>query len=224
MKLRLLIAVTDLDYSNHLSNVLTKSYGNDFELAMCSTSASLEDILQKRAFDIALFSSDLAGARTTGRVKLPVILYGDETTPVEGENSAQMIRKYQRISSLVSTVLELYAKMDGSGRGISSSMGHVTVVWSLYGGCGKTTVALAYATCQCLKGKKATYLDLEPFSSTEYFFGEDARSMSVVFENLETNVELMLKSIEKQDESSGVFYYGGPNNYDDINACFRSYR
>lgn len=217
MKIQLLVAISDMDYASHFARVLAKAHGDLFEVALCTSVQKLDAMLENHLFDAALFSVDIGEACSLDHIRMPLLLQGEETLS-ETVKSIGVVRKYQRISSIVSDILEQYAKIDSGSHGAAAGKAQVTVVWSPYGGCGKTTVALAYAACQSVKGAKTTYLDLEPFSSTEIFFSEAGKSISTVFEKMEGNVELLLRSIEKQDTGSGIYYFSRPNNYDDINV------
>jgi MinD-like ATPase involved in chromosome partitioning or flagellar assembly len=93
----------------------------------------------------------------------------------------------------------------------------ITAVWSPAGGTGKTTIALALAAHRVSAGKQAVYLNLENFFSTAAYFPESGKSISRVFEKLEANVQMFLQGIRQQDSGSGIAYFCGPENYDDMN-------
>lgn len=215
MKIQLLIAVSERDYAEHLAKILASAYGDVFDVALCTSSDTLSGLLGSRRYDVGLFSPDTAPGVSPDRVRVPLLL-GELAG--DGDGAMPAIAKYRRVSAIVSDILELYAKTQGAGAGGSGSAAPITVVWSPYGGCGKTTVALAYAASRVLRGEKATYLDLEPFSSTEAFFPESGKSISTVFERLDASVELLVKSIEKRDSGSGICYFSRPDNYDDMNV------
>jgi len=141
---------------------------------------------------------------------------------VVGDNQLKKIRKYQRISSIVGNVLENYAEIDKNTSGFGTNKARIIAVWSPSGGSGKTTVALAYSANKISSGKQLIYLNLENFSSTSAYFQENGKSISKVFEKLETNVHMFLTGISQHDLGSGITYFCGPDNYDDINILTAS--
>lgn len=214
MKIHLLIADGDRDYTEHLSQVLLERYGDLFEVSACSGAEQLAELLFCGAYDAALLSPALAeGAALTG-VRVPLLLWdGAFTGWKEGTDG---LRKYQRISSIVGDVLERCAEFTNFGMVPNCARARITAVWSPAGGVGKTTAALAYAAQKVSKGRRTVYLDLEPFSSTAAFFREDGKSISSVFEKLDTRAELVLQSIRQEDSGSGIYYFCKPDNYEDI--------
>ena len=214
MRIKLLIATTDNDYAEHLSNILSEKYMDTFEVTVCSSAERLQPLLAGSRFDAALLEPGLAASVSLSAVSLPLLLI-DESGMVP-DSEAKSIRKYQRISSLAGTVLEHYAEISQGISGLHSGRARITAVWSPAGGTGKTSVALAYATHQASRGKQALYLSLENFSSTSVYFPEGGKSISKAFEKLESNLPMLLAGIRQQDSGSGVFYFCGPENYDDI--------
>lgn len=215
MRIQLLIADSDQDYTNHLSQVLVEKYADVFEVSACSGARQLEELLDHRGYDVALLSPSLAVEADLNRIQLPLLLWdGAVSGHREGMGS---LRKYQRISSIAGDVLERCAEVPsiGSNHG-AAARARLTVTWSPAGGVGKTTAALAYAAQQVSKGKRTVYLDLEPFSSVPAFFSEGGKSISTVFEKLDERAELTLQSIRQEDVGSGILYFRRPDNYEDI--------
>lgn len=216
MKIHLLIADADNDYVEHLSNVLTENYADMFEVSVCSSQKSIIEFLGRRKVDIVLLDPEFVPDIKTDDMKLALLLW-DGSSSLDTESlELRHIRKYQRISVLVSLILEQYAEFSEGGCLAEDQRGTVTVVWSPVGGSGKTTVALAYGAQRVSEGKRVVYLNLEPFSSTPVYFPETGKSISTVFENLDSNVGLLLQSIRQTDAGSGLLYFCRPNNYDDI--------
>lgn len=215
MKIKLLIASGDSDYAEHLSRVLADKYADAFEVSVCTTAERLRELLAAGKFDAALLEPDLMDSVHADAVRLPFVL-GNESA-AGNYSGIKSIRKHQRISSITGTVLENYAELGSNAGGLGTGRAHITAVWSPCGGVGKTSVALAYAARKVAGGKKATYLNLENFSSVPAFFPEKGKSISTVFEKLETDVPMLLMGIRQQDSGSGITYFCGPDNYDDMN-------
>ena len=219
MRIKLLIATGDADYAEHLSNMLSERHGDDFEVGVYTSAAGLRDFMAANPYDAALLESDFLSAAPLNAVRLPLLLVG-ETGAVAGEgtDAVRKILKYQRISSLAGKIMEYYAEVSAGLSGFGGRRARVTAVWSPAGGAGKTTVALAYAASRVSAGKQAVYLSLENFSSTAAYFPETGPSISRLFEKLEANAQMFQKGIRQLDAGTGVAYFCGPDNYDDLNV------
>lgn len=217
MKIQLLIAISESDYAEHLSRVLTEKGADIFEISVCSARELLEELLSKRRFDVALIDSETAGVTDLSAVRLPLLVWDGTEKLGEKAQGFSRIQKYQRISAISSTVVQQYAAVCGPQEGFGTGRAAITAVWSPTGGSGKTAVALACAAQKAAGGKRAVYLDLEPFSATPAYFKEPGKSISTVFEKLDGDAALLFQGIRQEDSGSGICYFGRPQNYDDIN-------
>ena len=218
MKIQLLIAIVDGEYREHLSRVLRDKYSDAFEISICSNLELVRGLLGKKHYDVAILDPEMAeDATLRSAVQMPVLLWDGST--VLGRQSAGLkrIRKYQKISGIVSEMLELYAEVAGMGAGYGNR-GSITVAWSPVGGCGKTTVALAYAAQRVAEGRKVVYLDMQNFSGSSAYFPQTGKSISSVFGKMDSNVAMLFQSIRLQDGDTGIYYFCQPENYDDINV------
>ena len=215
MKIRLLIATADKDYTDHLSRTISKRYADTLELIVCSSAQRLEDLTAAGRYDAALIEPAFIPAVKPGSVQVPFVLIDGTERGVDLGEQKRM-RKYQRISSMVGLIMESCAEASQGAGGSGAYKAQITVVWSPAGGAGKTTVALAYAASKASSGKTVVYLNLENFSSTSVYFPESGRSISKALEKLESNLQLFLLGIRQQDSGSGIMYFCGPENYDDI--------
>jgi len=216
MKIQLLIAIVDGEYREHLSRVLRDKYSDAFEISICSNLELVRGLLGKKHYDVAILDPEMAeDATLRSAVQMPVLLW--DGSAVLGRQSAGLkrIRKYQKISGIVSEMLELYAEVAGMGAGYGNR-GSITVVWSPVGGCGKTTVALAYAAQRVAEGRKVVYLDMQNFSGSSAYFPQTGKSISSVFGKMDSNVAMLFQSIRLQDGDTGIYYFCQPENYDDI--------
>ena len=215
MKIRLLIAAAENGYAEHLSGVLTEKYAEIFEVGVCSSPDRLKDSLLAGRYDVALTEPEFVTAIDPDSVTLPLLLA--DGSDIAGDIGLKKIKKYQRISSIAGNILEIYAETGKKANGCGVKKARVTVSWSPSGGAGKTAAALAVSANRALSGKQAVYLNLENFASTPLYFQEKGKSISKVFEKLESNVSMFLTGIRQKDEDSGIFYFRGPENYEDIN-------
>lgn len=216
MRIRILIAAEDADYLDRLARVVTDKYADLFEVNVCSSKENLRQVQQKGNADIALIGAEFMDCIDFGRVRMPILMWDGEVDVSQADEKLKLVKKYQRISSIVSKVLEYYSVLPKAALMVEGGA-PITVVWSPAGGCGKTTVALAYAAQKAAAGKKVVYLDFEPFSSGDVYFSGTGKSISCVFERLDTNLELLLQSVQMQDPGSGIYYFSKPDNYDDMN-------
>ena len=216
MKIQLLIASGDQDYVDHLCGVLADKYADVFEVRVYSSSAHLRSF-QSRGYDVAIVDMSFSLEDIVLPVRLMLQLWDGNAHEFTDDEITGKVKKYQRISSLVENILEQFAGIS-TGAGVTSGeRAQIVVSWSPAGGVGKTTVALAFATRRVADGKQTTYLDLEPFASTQVVFSHGGKSISNAFGRLDQNIEILLRGIRQEDSGSGVAYYVPPENYDDMN-------
>ena len=220
MKISLLIATSDDDYTEHLSNLLSDKYKDTFFVSVCSSSQSLTDLLLVSDFDAALLETQLIRDTDISPIKMPLLLWDESDSGSAAQKNHTIIRKYQRVSAIASSILEYYASFSAGEGAPDAGKASITAVWSPCGGVGKTTVALANAIKASLSGKKALYLNMEHFSSSPAYFNDSGRSISSVFEMLERNednLKMLIQAILRQDPNTGVSYFCHPENFDDMN-------
>ena len=218
MKTQLLIATGDCDYAGHLSGILAENHADTFDVSVCSTAEHLRELLESRRFDVALLEYSMTEGMDLQSIRLPLLLWSEDENAQDTAEEFKKVAKYQRVSLMVSNVLELYSKVLTNRRGSGTKRARITAVWSPMGGVGKTTAALAYCKAKVLDGKQALYLNLEPFSSVLTYFKETGKSISAVFEMLEIgegNIQMLIRSIRRQE--GGITYFCRPDNFDDMN-------
>ena len=216
MKIKLLVATGDNDYAEHLSNVVSEKFTNTFDISVCSLPGHFKDLVKDIRFDVALFEPALAESVNLGMVQLPIILCDESSIVSDAYERIQKIRKHQRISTMMGEIMQIYAEIGARSNGLNTGKANIIAVWSPCGGVGKTSVALAYAARRVIDGKHVLYLNLENFSSSSAFFSDTGRSISTVFEKLESNADMLFMGIRQQDSKSGITYFCGPDNYDDM--------
>jgi len=220
MKIKLLIATDETDYAEHLSDSIARHHADVITVSVCLSQDRMREMLEAQKFDAALLEASFAEGMDLSRITLPILLAEEGRALPVTTAKLKWVKKFQRISTMVSDVLELYAKVSGSGWDPDREKALVTAVWSPAGGVGKTTVALAYATKKHSEGKEVLYLDLEPFSSVPAYFDEMGKSISAVFEmldNNEGNIKILIRGLRRQD-NGGVSYFCHPDNFDDMNV------
>ena len=217
MKLKLLIATTDIDYAEHLSSYLSDKHSDTFDVSVASRQENFINMLNSSRYDVALLDSEFTTCTELGAIRLSFVLIHD--SPTFTSSDIHQMRKYQRISAMVGDILEIYARENPDSQGMGAIGGRVTAVWSPVGGVGKTTVALAYAANRVAQGKRSVYLNLENFASTHVYFSAGGKSISKALEKLdadESNSQMLMLGMRQQDSGSGIFYFNEPDNYDDM--------
>ena len=220
LRVKLLIATFDNEYAGHLSDSISEHHADAIEVSVCGTPDRLRELLTVRKFDAALLEAPFIEGTDLSSIHLPILLWAEDEDAAKVPGEIKRLRKYQRISTVVASVLEHYAKVTPDGHGSDSAKAQITAVWSPAGGVGKTTVALACAARKASDGKQALYLNLESFSSIPTYFAEAGKSISAVFELLENrvgNVQTLIRAIRRQDNGAGIAYFCKPDNFDDMN-------
>ena len=217
MKVKMLIASDDTKYTMKLSEQISKNHSDTLEVATCSNMDELEKAIHFGKGDVALIDHSFIKYIDLIDAILPIMLHSE--TEID-EAPAELLRtqKYRRISALVADILEIYSKVSKTAILGVGKTADITAVWSPAGGVGKTTVALAAAESAIQMGKRVFYLNLEIFSSIPIYFNDARKSISTVFEMLESdegNVKMLISAIT--EEENGITYLGMPSNYDDIN-------
>lgn len=216
MKIRMMLATADKEYANRFAAGL-KDTLEELSLSLCTNLDNLSEALEKEHFDICLGDQEALSRIEGDPVKLKLLLWDTFAENQPWDLSLHRVRKYQRISTIAAQVIRHYADVAEQNM-LSSNQAAITVVWSPAGGSGKTMTAAAYALRASQKGRTATYLDLEHFSSTPALFPQPAVSISEAFEQMANNMALHLLSLRATDPTTGIGYFGAPDNYDDMNV------
>ena len=221
MKIKLLIATGDEIYAKLLSDSLSEHYSDILDVSVCCALEGWSEAEATKNYDVALFDTLFIEHIKTDRINLPLLLWQDNEPPTEQTGTYEKINKYRRISSIVAAILEKFAKISTKNN-TEQKHANITAVWSPAGGVGKTSVAIAYALSLTSKdctseGKEVFYLNLEEFSSIPGYFNENGKSISSVFEMLESregNVEMFIRGISSRDKN--ISFLSSPENYDDM--------
>jgi len=217
MRVKILIATLDTEYARLLSDYISEHHNDTIEVSVCSTLESTQEFVSKRRYDVALMDMMLIENADTSAIHLPLLLWPENETHAKIPAVFGKIHKYRRVSTIVATILERYAKVSGNRHGPEIKNANITAVWSPAGGVGKTTVALAYAVSTNPEDKEVFYLNLEAFSSVPGYFSENGKSISSVFEMLDNsngNVKMLVQGICCRE--NGIKYLTSPDNYDDM--------
>jgi len=217
VRVKLFIATIDVVYAKLISDNISEFHADKIDVSVCCALENLNDALSKCRYDAALFDAAFIRYADTGKINLPLLLWSELDPIDEIPEGIGIVNKYQRISSIVSSVLERYAKVSKSHYDPESKKANITAVWSASGGAGKTSVALAYALSNSVEGKEVFYLNLEDFTGVPAYFTGNGKSISTVFEMLENrdgNLNMLIRGVSCCDK--GITFLCGPDNYEDM--------
>jgi len=222
MKVKLLIATEDCEYAKLLSDSISEHHENTIDVSVCNDIKRINEEESNKKYNVALVDTAFIEHINAGQIHLLILLCSKDEAISDSSIQYVKINKYQRISSIVAKILESYAKVAESKSGIDSKHANITAVWSPAGGVGKTCVALAYALSHVSgdsisEAKKVFYLNLEDFSSIPSIFNEKGKSISSVFEMLESNegnTEMLIQAISCCEKN--ITFLSSPDNYDDL--------
>ena len=220
MKITILIASNHEDYTENLSKVLSQNHSDFVCVSMCTSLEKAKEALAEHKYDVALLEPYFIGKIDLSNIHLPLVLWTEEEKHDVPE-TLKKISKYQRVSSLIISIMEHYSKVSEHEHNIKSDNANITAVWSPVGGVGKTSVSLALAAKKASDGKQALYLNLEPFSSTSVYFNSAGKSISTVFDMIEAgegNVNILTQGILRRDMTDSISYFCCPESFDDINV------
>ncbi len=218
MKIKLLLATTDLDYSSYLSKVFSDKYSDIFDVSVVTNKEKYLDVKYSGSHNVALVSQDMFDYIDFSNITLKM-LFVDESGYKESRFDEEItIDKYQKISLIKKEIIENYSKVSDKIIVTKKDKANIVTFWSPIGGSGKTTTALAYAAKKTIESKKVLYLNLENFASTSKYFDNKNTSISTVFENLDNNVDMYIASNLQKDTSTAIHYFDPPKNYDDLNV------
>jgi cellulose biosynthesis protein BcsQ len=217
MRVKLLVATIDEVYAKLISDNLSEHHVDIIDVSICSALDGLQEAVTKRGFNVALIDATMIEYVDISLIQMPMLLWSENEAIGDMQTGVGKINKYQRVSSIVATILERYAKVSKNRQEPDSKYANITAVWSPAGGVGKTTIALAYALIKVAEDKEVFYLNLENFSSVPGYFGGNSKSISTVFEMLENNdgdVNMLIKGISCNEK--GITFLCEPENFDDI--------
>lgn len=125
----------------------------------------------------------------------------------------EIIKKYQRMDSLLDAVMLRYAQESGTLEAIrGNSSTRMVAFYSPAGGTGKTTLALALASGATKSGLNTLYLNLEEIDSVKQSFMPTTGCLSDLFLALKTKgmqVGIKLKECVGIEPNAGFSYISG---------------
>ena len=221
-KISIVIADEDGLYLKQLTNYLVKST-DTFEVYSFSRQDSLARFLaeQNNMIDILMLSENMrCAAADAYRVDTKVLLADGEYEEIDGY---QAVKRYQKTSNLISTVMLIYGKKSGKADKLAYGGRNTRFVgvYSPVGGSGKTTISLLLAHQLGMSQKRVFYQSYEHVSSIRGFLPESAQvSLSDLLVDIhsgETGIGLRIVSKMYSDQKLGFSYVNLPDSSLEIN-------
>ena len=114
MRVKLLIATIDVLYAKLISDNISEFHAEKVDVSVCNALEGLQEAVSKRKIDVALIDAAMIGYADTSSINLPLLLWSESEMKGDLPEGFGKINKYQRISSIVASVLERYAKISAN--------------------------------------------------------------------------------------------------------------
>jgi septum formation inhibitor-activating ATPase MinD len=216
MRIKLAILEDDRSYLDRIAAVFNSRYADKIETYSFTDPSVALATLETARIDVFL-AGENQEINVSEIPKRCGFAYLVNSSGVETVKNQIAVSKYQKADLIYKQVLGIYSETAGSLAGIKigDESCDCIIFTSPAGGVGTSSVAAACAISLTAKGKKALYLNLEKFGSSDVFFSaEGSFDMSdVIFalKNKKSNFLLKLESCVRRD-SRGVFFYSQPQN------------
>lgn len=214
MKIKLAILEKDTNYLNRIVAAFSTKYSDKLEIYSFTDYKVALSNLDNTKIDI-LLATEAFEVDITQLPKRCGFAYLVDSADIDMVREQMAICKFQKADLIYKQILSLYSentanisgiKLDNEGCKIISFM-------SISGGTGSSTMAAAFALACAARGKKALYLNLESFGSSDIFFTAEGQfDMSDIIYALKSkkaNLALKLESCIRQD-ASGVYFFSQP--------------
>ena len=138
MKIRLILATNDREYARRFTAGMSDTL-NTVSISICTNLLHLNDMLQESNYDVCLADPEVVRELRAENVKLAVMLWDQQTSQILFTPDCPKVNKFQRISSIISQLIQLYAEV-ADQYATSGERANITVVWSPAGGCEPSVV------------------------------------------------------------------------------------
>lgn len=211
MRIKLAILEKDPSYLNRIVSAFNTKYADKFEIYSFTDKDMALATLDASRIDV-LIASDSFDINVDALPKRCGFAYFVDAADVDSTNEQRAICKFQKADLIYKQILSIYSENSGRTAGLKLGDDHAKVVAfaSPCGGVGTSCLAAAFAIRMAKQGKKALYLNLEKYGSSDVFFaGEGQFDMSDIIFSLKSkkaNLAMKLESCVKQDHT-GVYFY-----------------
>lgn len=211
IKIKLAILESDRAYAEKLIFALNTKYQNELEIYLYDNKDEALHFLYKNSMDVVLANKNI-GLSDGDIPDNCAFAYLSESNSIEAIDGKKTVGKYQRIDSFYKDVLSLYSESVEGNISINSDYAEKDIItfFSVSGGSGASSVAVAYAKRQAAKGINILYLNLEEFGDTGLFFSEagNATLSDIIYaiKSKKTNLSIKIQSALKKDRSNVLFF------------------
>ena len=211
MKIKLALLDEDNNYLNRIMSVFGSKYEDKLEVYSFTDKEVALSTLESSKIDVFLCDEvfNIEVENLPKRCGFAYIVDSVEINMLRGQKA---IGRYQKIDLIYKEIIDIYSENAEGISGVGKNNDSCTIIsfCSVSGGTGCSSLAAACAMHYAKQGKKALYLNLEKFGSSDVFFsGEGSFDMSDIIFSLKSkksNLRLKLESCVKQDKS-GVFFF-----------------
>lgn len=172
MKIKLAILERDEGYLGRIISVFSTKYADKFEIYSFTEQKAAMAALDSSKIDVFLVSDafELDPSALPSRCGFA---YFVDSADVDMVNNQKAICKFQKAELIYKQILSIYSEKAGSMFGLKSEDGEsacVILFDSVSGGAGASSMAAACALHFAARQKRALYLNLEKFGSSDVFF------------------------------------------------------
>ncbi len=212
MKIKLAILERDEGYLGRIISVFSTKYADKFEIYSFTEQKAAMAALDSSKIDVFLVSDafELDPSALPSRCGFA---YFVDSADVDMVNNQKAICKFQKAELIYKQILSIYSEKAGSMFGLKSEDGEsacVILFDSVSGGAGASSMAAACALHFAARQKRALYLNLEKFGSSDVFFSAegqfDISDVIYALKSRKANLSLKLEICVKRDPR-GVFFY-----------------
>lgn len=211
MRIKLAILENDQSYLNRIVSVFNTKYSDKFEIYSFTDITIALDILESSRIDVfvANDSFDIDVSSLPARCGFA---YFVDSSDIDMVREQRAICKFQKADLIYKQILSIYSENAGSVSGVKLGDDSTKVIFysSPCGGAGTSTLAAACAVHFASQKKKALYLNLEMFGSSDSFFNAegmfDMSDIIYALKSKKANLAMKLESCVKQDKTGVCFY------------------
>ena len=213
IRLNTVIADSDENYVNRLSNFLIDHHGSKFQAHSFTKKEFFKGYVEKNSkiIDVVLVTTDLYFEELEEIGVNLVCILSDGKLPREYKN-AEILDKFQLAESLANNIIKTYTeKTDVIITAKGTKATKTIAVYSPLSGSGKTTVAMGLAQKMVSAGQMVFYLNFEDNATTDMFFdttGESDLSHILFYLKAKVkNLAVKIDFIKKEDANTGIHYF-----------------
>lgn len=215
-KITILIADSDQGYLKQLTSYLVNNHPR-FDVVSFGKKDGLVSYLEKHReiIDVVLLDENMKCLETDACNASTKLLLVENIG--SSNNGYQEIRKYQKLSILVNSIVLEYGKATGTSDALSKGAKKTRCigVYSPVGGCGKTTLSILVAHALGVQQRKVFYLNYEHVDSTREILPRKAQisfsDLLLMIHSGEQGLGLrLLSGVHTSQDLS--FYYINPSD------------